>query len=73
LERVLSKICLKMKDVKENPVQWTDWGSNRECLKFDKVGKHSSSINIIIVNNYIRASYRENALPAIRGGPSQKV
>jgi len=29
-----------MKDVKENSVQWTDWGSNRECLKFDKVGKH---------------------------------
>ena len=39
----LLKICLKMKDVKENSVQWTGWDSNRECLKFDKVGKHSSS------------------------------
>jgi len=29
-----------MKDVKENSVQWTDWDSNRECLKFDKVGKY---------------------------------
>jgi len=46
--RVLIKICLKMNDVKENSVQWTDWGSNRECLKFDKVGKYSSSTK----NNY---------------------
>jgi len=28
-----------MKDEKENLVQWTDWDSNRERLKFDKVGK----------------------------------
>jgi len=41
-----------MKDVKESIVQWTDWDSNRECLKFDKVGKHSSSTNIITANNY---------------------
>ena len=31
---------MKMKDVKENSVQWKDWDSNRECFKFDKVGKH---------------------------------
>jgi len=37
---------------KENAVQCTDWDSNRECRKFDKVGKHSSSIKIITVNNY---------------------
>jgi len=41
-----------MKDVKENSVKWTDWDSNRECLKFDKVGKHSSSTKIITVNIY---------------------
>jgi len=41
-----------MKDVKEHSVQWTHWDSNRECLKFDKVGKHSSSTKIIITNNY---------------------
>jgi len=29
-----------MKDVKENSVRWADWDSNRECLNFDKVGKH---------------------------------
>jgi len=40
-----------MKDVKENSVQWTDWDSNRECLKFDKVGAHSSSTKIIAVSN----------------------
>ena len=28
-----------------------DWDSNRECLKFDKVGKPSSS-TIITANNY---------------------
>jgi len=40
-----------MKDVKENPVQWTEWDSNGECLKFefDKVGKHSSSTKIITI------------------------
>jgi len=53
-----------MNDVKENSVQWTDCDSNRECLKFDKAGKHSSSTKIITVN-FISASYRENALPAI--------
>jgi len=36
-----------MKDVKEHPVQWTVWDSNRECVKFDNVGKHSSSTEII--------------------------
>jgi len=30
-----------MKDVKENSVQWTDWDSNLECLKFDKVGANN--------------------------------
>ena len=55
-----------MKDVKKNnSVQWTDWDSNRECLKFDKVVKHSSSTEIITANN-INASYQENPLPAIR-------
>jgi len=55
-----------MKDVKEESVQWTDWDSNRECHKF-KVVKHSSSAEIITANNnYINASYQENALPAIR-------
>jgi len=39
-----------MKDVEENSVQWTDWDSNRECLKFDKVVKHSSSTEIITAN-----------------------
>jgi len=28
-----------MKDVKEYLVKWTHWDSNRECLRFDKVGK----------------------------------
>jgi len=40
-----------MKDVKEYSVKWTQSDSNRECLKFDKVGKPSSSI-IITANNY---------------------
>jgi len=55
---------LKTKDVKENSVQWTNWDSNQECLKFDKVGKPSSStkISTAIITN---ASYQENALPAI--------
>jgi len=48
---------LKMKDVKENSVQWTDWGSNREYFK------HSSSTKLLII---INASYQENALPAIQ-------
>jgi len=38
-----------MKDVKEYLVKWTHWDSNRECLKFDKVGKPSSS-TIITAN-----------------------
>jgi len=42
-----------MKDVKENSVQWTDRDSNPECLKFDKVVKHSSSTEIITANNSI--------------------
>jgi len=40
-----------MKDVKEYSVEWTYWDSNRECLKFDKVSKPSSS-TIITANNY---------------------
>ena len=40
-----------MKDVKEYSVKWTHSDSNRECLKFDKVGKPSSSI-IITADNY---------------------
>ena len=51
-----------MEDVKEYSVKWTHWDSNRECLKFDKVGKPSSS-TIITANNY--TLYQENALPAI--------
>jgi len=35
----LLKVCLKMKDVTENSLQWTDWDSNHERLKFDKVVK----------------------------------
>jgi len=35
---------------KEFSVKWTHWDSNHECLKFDKVGKSSSSI--ITANNY---------------------
>jgi len=42
-----------MKDVKDNLVQWTDWESNRECLEFDKVNKHSSTTKIIIANRCI--------------------
>jgi len=61
---LLLKICLKMKYAKENSVQWTDWDSNRERLKFDEVGKHSSSTKIILLL-IISASYQENALPAI--------
>jgi len=40
-----------MKDVREYSVKWTHWDSNRECLKFDKIGKPSSS-TIITANNY---------------------
>jgi len=40
-----------MKDVKGYSVKWTHWDNNRECLKFDKVGKPSSS-TIITANNY---------------------
>jgi len=40
-----------MKDVKEYSVKWTHWDSNPKCLKFDKVGKPSSS-TIITANNY---------------------
>jgi len=52
-----------MKDVREYSVKWTHWDSNRECLKFDKVSKPSSSTTIT-ANNY-NTSYQENALPAI--------
>jgi len=41
----------KNEDVKEYSIKWTHWDSNRECLKFDKVGKPSSS-TIIAANNY---------------------
>jgi len=41
-----------MKGVKDNSVQWTDCDSNRECLKFNKVVKHSSSTEIIAAVNY---------------------
>ena len=54
-----------MKDVKEYSVKWTHWDSNRECLKFDKVGKPSSSTIITDNNHIINTSYQENALPAI--------
>jgi len=40
-----------MKDVKEYSIKWTHRDSNRECLKFDKVVKPSSS-SIIATNNY---------------------
>jgi len=40
-----------MQDVKEYSVKWTHWDSNSECLKFDNVGKPSSS-TIITANNY---------------------
>jgi len=53
----------KMKDVKEYLVKWTHWDSNRECLKFDKVGKPSSS-TILTANNYYQSSYQENSLLA---------
>jgi len=40
-----------VKDVKEYSVKWTNCDSNRECRKFDKVSKPSSS-TIITANNY---------------------
>jgi len=40
-----------MKDVTKYSVKWTHWDNNRERLKFDKVGKPSSS-TIITANNY---------------------
>jgi len=40
-----------MKDVREYSVIWTHWDSDRECLKFDKIGKSSSS-TIITANDY---------------------
>jgi len=42
-----------MKDVKEYSLQWTHWDSNRECFKFDKVDKPSSSTVITANNQYI--------------------
>jgi len=41
-----------MKDVKENSIHWTDWDSNRECLKFDKLRKHSSLTKLVTANIY---------------------
>jgi len=32
-----------MKDVKEYSVKWTHWDNNRECLKFNKVGKFNNN------------------------------
>jgi len=52
-----------MKDVKENSVHWTDWDSNRECLKFDKVVNHPSSTEIITADNY-QCIISGNALPS---------
>jgi len=52
-----------VKDVKEFSVKWTHWDSNRECLKFDKVSKPSSS-TIITANNY-HSIVLGNALSAI--------
>jgi len=52
-----------VKDGKEYSVKWTHWDSNRECLKFEKVGKPSSSTIIVLI--IINTSYQENALPAI--------
>jgi len=40
-----------MKDAKEYSIKWTHWDNNRKLLKFDKVGKPSSS-TIINANNY---------------------
>jgi len=40
-----------MRDAREYSVKWTHWDSSRECLKFDKIGKPSSSA-IITANNY---------------------
>jgi len=42
----------ELEDEKENSVQWTDWNSSLECLKFDKVGKHSISTKMITTNYY---------------------
>jgi len=51
-----------MKDAKENSVQWTDWNSNRERIKFDKLDKHSSSTKIIsLLLIIINASCQESA------------
>ena len=40
-----------MNDVKEYSVKWTHWDSNRECLKFNKVGKPSNS-TMTTASNY---------------------
>jgi len=58
-----------MKDVKEYSDKWTDWDSNRECLKFDKVGKPSSS-TIIATNNH---QYLVSAeVKVSRNGPERR-
>jgi len=51
-----------VKDVKECSVKWTHWNSNRECPKYHKLGKPSSSI---IITANINTSHQENALPTI--------
>jgi len=47
-----------MKDVKEYSVKWTQPDSNSECLKFDTVGKPSSS-TVITANNYTYSNIRK--------------
>jgi len=47
-----------MEDVREYSVKWIHWDSDRECLKFDKIGKPSSS-TIITANNYYQYIIRK--------------
>jgi len=57
---------MKMKEVKENLVQWTDWDSKRGRRKFDKVGKHSSSTKIITANNSTNSSLEQTTETVVR-------
>ena len=59
-----------MKDVKKYSVKWTHWDSNRECLKFDKVSKPSSStiittyeIQLLIKNLKMKSNSSPNDIP----------
>jgi len=51
---MLLNICLKMfkneRRTREYSVRWTNWDSNREYLKFDEIGKPSSSTIITAIN-----------------------